>query len=320
MNNGFVGFPGLGLEPFEISRIAFRLGPLTVNWYGLIITVGIVLAVLYVMLRAAERGVKTDDILDLALFTVISGVIGARLYYVLTNLSDPTYHNFWNWFKIWKGGLGIYGGIIAGGLAVFLVLKFKKISFPMMADCICPAVLIGQILGRWGNFFNREAYGSQTTLPWGMALDKAGALVVHPTFLYESLWNLLGFLLINIFFKKRKYDGEVFLFTFGWYGFGRMLIELLRSDSLYISSYHAWFTKISVLVGFFFFVVCATLLVWHRITDTDFLFRKNQTLPATLETHTVKTRRGILGMTIGIAAIEAAFLLFIVLSSVFYNL
>ena len=142
----------------------------------------------------------------------------------------------------------------------------------MFADMVCPAVMIGQILGRFGNFMNAEAYGSETSLPWRMGIQRTylgtpvgDAIYVHPTFIYESLWNLIGFILINKFYSRKKYNGQIFYMCFAWYGFGRMFIELLRSDSLYICSYHAWWTKISVIIGFVFFVLFSVLLMINFI-------------------------------------------------------
>ncbi len=259
-----VSFPGLGIGEFTMSKIALRFGNVKVAWYGLIIVTGIILTVLYVMWRAKRQNISPDTILDLALALVMSGVVGARLYYVLTSLDH--YDSFWDVFKIWEGGLGIYGGIIAGAVALLVMAKIKKLNFLQLADIIAPAVFIGQAIGRWGNFVNGEAFGSETTLPWRMGIGSGeGAIFVHPTFLYESLWTLSGFILLHFLFRHRRYNGQIMLGTFGWYGFGRMFIELLRTDSLYICSYHAWFTKISVLVGFFFFALSATLLIYFAI-------------------------------------------------------
>ncbi|MBQ9736234.1 MAG: prolipoprotein diacylglyceryl transferase [Clostridia bacterium] len=269
-----ISFPGLGIEPFSLDSVAFRIGDFSVAYYGVIITFGIILAVLYVMWRARQVGISGDTILDIALLVVPMGVVGARLYYVLTSLDQ--FDSFADVFNIRGGGLAIYGGIIGGALAVIIMAHFKKISFFKLADMITPAVLIGQILGRWGNFFNAEAYGSATTLPWRMGLFKGGEWIfVHPTFLYESLWNLLGFILINLFYglkpekTHKKYDGQIFLMVFAWYGFGRMLIEGLRTDSLYVGPF-----RISQVLGLVFFVLGAALLLYHHFTKTDMLFRK----------------------------------------------
>lgn len=268
-----ISFPGLGIEPFSLDSVAFRIGSVSVAWYGVIITLGIVLAVAYVIWRASHREIKADTILDIALLTVPCGVVGARLYYVLTSLDR--FHSFGDVFDIRSGGLAIYGGIIGGAIAVIIMAKVKKINFFALADMIMPAVLIGQILGRWGNFFNAEAHGGETTLPWRMGLFKGGEWIyVHPTFLYESLWNLLGFVLINLFFglKKdktyKKYDGQIFLMVFAWYGFGRMLIEGLRTDSLYVGPF-----RISQVLGLVFFLAGAGLLIYHHFTKTDMLFK-----------------------------------------------
>ncbi len=273
----YLSFPGLGIEPFAIDRVAFTLFGKSVAWYGVIITCGIVLAVLYVMWRAKQNEIKSDHILDIALVVVPCGVAGARLYFVLTSLDH--FDSFWDIFKIWECGLAIYGGIIAGALAVVLMARIKKISFFKLADMITPAVLIGQILGRWGNFFNVEAHGTETTLPWRMGIYKFGEWsYVHPTFLYESLWNLLGFVLINLFygFKKekthKKYDGQIFLMVFAWYGFGRMFIEGLRTDSLYVGPF-----RISQVVGAICFLAGAALLVYHHFTKTDMCFKSIKT-------------------------------------------
>ena len=263
-----VAFKGLGIGEFTMNRFVIDAG-IKVAWYGLIIVVGMLLSCAYVMWRANRQGIKPDSIMDIALAVIISGVIGARLYYVLTSLDQ--YDSFFDAFKIWEGGLGIYGGIIAGVIALLVMCRVKKLNFMQLADFIAPAVFIGQCLGRWGNFVNGEAFGAETTLPWGMTVIKNGVTVAesaHPTFLYESLWTLTGFLLAHFLFKHRRYNGQVFYACFAWYGFGRMFIELLRTDSLYICSYHAWFTKISVLVGFALFVICTTLLVYFGIKGT----------------------------------------------------
>lgn len=274
MRSSYLSFPGLGIEPFAIDSVAFSVFGHDIAWYGVIITLGIVLAVAYVIWRAKHKGISSDTVLDIALVVVPSGVVGARLYYVLTSLSH--YNSFWDIFKIWEGGLAIYGGIIGGAIGVIIMAKIKKINFFTLADCISPAIMIGQILGRWGNFFNVEAYGYETALPWRMGIMRYGEwMYVHPTFLYESLWNTLGFILINLFygFKKDKthkqYEGQIFLMVFAWYGFGRMFIEGLRTDSLYIGPF-----RISQVVGALCFLAGAGLLLYHHFTKTDMLFHK----------------------------------------------
>ena len=247
-----ISFPGLGLGPITTDGVAFTVFGHDIMWYGIIIAVGMVLAFFYAWTRAKFEGVKTDDLIDLGLFIIIFGIIGARLYYVIFTFDQyvATGGNFMsnlgqtllNIVSIWNGGLAIFGGIIAGFFAALLVARRKKIHFPVILDILAPSVMIGQILGRWGNFFNAEAYGRETTLPWRMRIERisAGGLYttsteVHPTFLYESLWNLIGFVLIAIFYKKKKFNGQVFYFYMIWYGAGRAFIEGLRTDSLLIA-------------------------------------------------------------------------------------
>ena len=272
----YVSFPGLGIEPFHMDRIAFSLFGINVNWYGLIITCGMILAVLYALWHAKHEGVKSDHIIDLARALIFCGVIGARLYYVIMEFDQylVTGGTFWqnlggtlyNCIAIWNGGLAIYGGIIAGFLAALVVARAKRIPFPVIADIAGPAVMVGQIIGRWGNFVNVEAFGAETTLPWRMGVlysfndgvSFVSEKFVHPTFIYESLWNLVGLILITYFYKKKKFHGQMFLTYMTWYGFGRMLIEGLRADSLYVGS-----IRISQLVGFVTFVIGVVLMVYN---------------------------------------------------------
>lgn len=265
-----ISFPGLGIDEFRVNRVAFSLFGRDVMWYGIIITLGIVLAFLYVNYRAKKNeGIKTEDVLDYAIYLVLFGVIGARLYYVLTSFddykADTVGQTISNIVAVWEGGLAIYGGIIAGGIALAIVSLIKKIKLGRAFDMVAPGVMIGQIVGRWGNFCNGEAYGSETSLPWRMGIREAGeteTIYVHPTFLYESLWNLLGFLLINLVYKKKKFDGQIFFMYITWYGFGRMLIEGLRTDSLYVGDF-----RISQVVGFLcFFIGLAVLTAMAIVT------------------------------------------------------
>ena len=235
-----VTFPGLGLE-FHLDRVAFSLFGHPVYWYGVIIGCGFLLAVLLCCRWAPRFGVNSDQIMDLLIFAVPLSVVGLRVYYVLFYLdlyreADGSL----NWgaiFRITDGGLAIYGGVIVAVLTVFFFCRHKKISVGAMLDLGCMGLLIGQMIGRWGNFVNREAFGAETTLPWRMRLwESADQFIeVHPTFLYESLWNLLGLLLIVFVMEKvRRFDGENFCFYLFWYGLGRAWIEGLRTDSLYL--------------------------------------------------------------------------------------
>lgn len=257
-----LSFPGLGIGEFDVNAIAFTLfGKLEIRWYGILITLGIILAVLY----AAWRGKRNENIIpdhyvDLALFTVVGGIIGARLYYVLTSLDTGAYKTFYDVIAIWNGGLGIYGGIIGGILGLYLGCKLKKLPWQKVFDTVGPGVLLAQAIGRWGNFFNGEAYGGEigSTTAFDFFTAKAdlpsdtglfhffrmgvrpniysyqALYYFHPTFFYECLWNLLGFVLLNLFYKHKKFDGQVVILYLSWYGFGRMFIEGFRSDSLYI--------------------------------------------------------------------------------------
>ena len=259
-----MSFPGLGIPQFTVNPVVFSFGSIEVRWYGLIITLGIILALSYCAYRSKQEGISFDDLLDIALFTIPCSVIGARLYYVLTSLDQ--FHSFRDVIAIWEGGIAIYGAIIAGAITIFCVCRHKKIKPLKMLDVVAPAVMIGQILGRWGNFFNGEAYGSEVMeesflyfMRMGLVPNIESATYMHyfhPTFFYESLWNLIGFIIIHCLYKKKRFDGQVLLMYLSWYGFGRMFIEGLRTDSLYVGVF-----RISQVVGFVCFVVGSILLV-----------------------------------------------------------
>ena len=261
-----LSFPGLGIGEFDVNSEAFSIFGISIAWYALIITFGMVCAVVYTMYRAGKIGIITDDILDYALFVIPIGILGARLYYVLTTLEE--YKTFADVLNIRNGGLAIYGGIIAGALAVLGVSYVKKIYFFAMADCCTPGIILAQAIGRWGNFMNGEAFGSETNIFCRMGVQNFltgnKMIYVHPTFLYESLWNVLGFVLINIFYKHKKYDGQIFLMVFGWYGLGRMFIEGLRADSLY-SSIFGWEFRTSQVLAAVIFTICTAFLIYFAV-------------------------------------------------------
>lgn len=269
-----IAFPGLGIEPFTINKIAFTVpifGGVEVRWYGLIITFGIILAFMYAWYRSKQERVAIDDLLDIAIYAVIFAVIGARIYYVLFDIigngAGDNYRSFIDYIAIWRGGIAIYGAIIGGALSIYVVCKCKKIKWQRVFDMVSPGVMIGQILGRWGNFFNGEAFGGvpqEGTFLYRFRMEVAqdywySGVTAHPTFFYESFWNLIGFLIINAIYKKKRFDGEVFLWYITWYGFGRMLVEGLRTDSLWLGR-----IRISQLVGALCFVVgLALTLIFH---------------------------------------------------------
>lgn len=262
-----ISFPGIGIDAFTVNPVAFSIGEvLSVRWYGVLITLGIVLAILYCTWRSKQEGIVLDDLLDMAIFTIIFAIIGARLYYVLTSLDK--FDSFYDVIAIWNGGIAIYGAIIAGAITIYFVCRHKKISVMKAYDMVVPAVMIGQIIGRWGNFFNGEAHGVELAegdffyfIRMGLSYgSREIEHFYHPTFLYESLWNLVGFVIINLLYKKKKFDGQIFLMYITWYGFGRMLIEGLRTDSLYVGVF-----RISQVVGFACFVVGAILLIINLV-------------------------------------------------------
>ena len=290
-----ISFPGLGIPEFTINPVAIPFGSDGggIRWYALLIVTGMILAVLYCAYRAKSEGVSFDTMIDFAIFTIPAGIIGARLYYVLFDWIDVVvngkpnpYQSFVDVIAIWEGGLAIYGGIIFGAIAVIVVAKVKKMSghtLLKVTDAVAPGVMIAQAVGRWGNFCNGEAYGTPTALPWRMCSDSFaqrlynmnlidadtarkmldGTLGVHPTFLYESLWNVIGFVLINLVYKKKRFDGQVLLMYVTWYGFGRMFIELLRTDSLTNGNN----IRVSSLLGLLSFVVGGALLLYLFIKN-----------------------------------------------------
>ena len=269
----FVEFPGLGLS-FEVDRVAFQIGGLAIYWYGLLIAAGFLLAVLYYLRRAETFGVPAGDFTDALVGSVLVGVVGARAYYVAFRW-DIYRGDIMSILSFRGGGLAIYGGIIAGLLAGCVFARIKKIPLLPGMDLVSAGLLLAQGIGRWGNFVNIEAFGANTTLPWGMmseytipqylarhqtelaamgiAVDPA--LPVHPTFLYESLWCLLGFAVIALVLTgRRRFDGQLILFYAGWYGAGRFVIEGLRTDSLMWGN-----LRISQMVALLCVIVSAAL-------------------------------------------------------------
>ena len=227
-----ISFPALGLE-FQINRVAANVFGKDIFWYGIIICIGFVLAALYVNARVKEFGATSDNLMDCLIICVPVGIICARIYYVVFEWDYYSQH-LNEIIAVWNGGIAIYGAVIGVVVALYMYSRVKKLSFASLCDLAAFGLLIGQCIGRWGNFVNAEAHGGPTDLPWGMSID--GAAAVHPTFLYESLWNLVGFIALHFYSKKRKFKGEMALLYVAWYGLGRAWIEGLRTDSLYIGT------------------------------------------------------------------------------------
>ena len=259
-----VSFPGLGLT-FHLERVAFSIGSFHIYWYGIIIALGFFLGAVFCVRHGKYVGIKGEDFLDALLWGGPLGIVGARIYYIVFNpglyMTDGGL-DLKACLNVHQGGLAIYGGIIAGSITAFLVARYKKISFAALIDLTAYGLLIGQLVGRWGNFVNAEAHGGPTSLPWRMGIESAqGYAEVHPTFLYESLWNLLGLILLTLVLRKglRKFDGMSFLLYVAWYGFGRGLIEGLRTDSLY---FFGTSIRTSQMLGFASCAVAVLLILW----------------------------------------------------------
>ena len=236
-----ISFPGLfGDWEFNPDPIAIHIGH-GIYWYGIILACAMLAGLFLCMKQAKRFGLTEDNVLDLVLWAVPCCILGSRIYYVIFYLD--LYRNAdgsLDWGRIiaiWDGGLAIYGTVIAGVIVVLIFTKVKKLRFAAMTDLAAMGLLLGQIIGRWANFINREAFGGLTDLPWRMRLWVSASqyIEVHPTFLYESLWNLVGLLLmLFVVTKGRRFDGENTWFYFLWYGLGRAWIEGLRTDSLYL--------------------------------------------------------------------------------------
>jgi len=211
-----------------MDPVAFEIFGIAVRWYGILISLGMLLGIIIAYFEAKRLGYNPDDIIDLALWAIPAALIGARLYYVIFQ---------WEYYKgdilrilnTREGGLAIHGGIIGGVLAGYLFTRIKKMSFWKTADIVAPSIALGQAIGRWGNFINGEAHGGPTDLPWGIIVD---GVKVHPTFLYESLWDFGLFIFLMLLRKKKKFQGEIFLLYGIIYSAGRFWIEGLRTDSL----------------------------------------------------------------------------------------
>lgn len=257
---------------FSLDRVMFKIPGTDFNiyWYGFLIALGILLAMIYGFRKMKSFGIDSDRATDAVIGGLVGAILGARLYYILFN-SEMSISDF---FDFRQGGLAIYGGIIGAILVGGIIAKLRKLKLTALLDVVAPCFLIGQAVGRWGNFFNQEAFGTNTDLPWGMISyktmnfiaenDNLGGTLsvyapVHPCFLYESLWCILGFVLIHLYMKYRKFDGELFLMYIGWYGLGRFFIESIRTDSLYLAN-----IKVSQLLAAVCVVASVVLIIVFR--------------------------------------------------------
>ena len=265
-----ISFPGLGIGEMNLPQsLPFKIFGLEIYWYGVIIAFGFLLAILYGRYRCKDFGYDFDHVIDAILFAVPLAIVCARIYYVVFQWNaykdDPI-----SVFNIRNGGIAIYGGIIGAVIGLLLFAKVKKQPLLPYLDLAGLGLMIGQLVGRWGNFFNREAYGCATSAKYflRMGLTENGVTeFVHPTYLYESVWNLVGLILIHFLSKKRKFDGQVFLMYVAWYGLGRAWIEGLRTDSLYIPG-----TSIRVsqlLAGLSFLAAVGVLLYIRFVKKPD---------------------------------------------------
>jgi len=264
-----IRFPGLGLS-FDPSKVAFTVFGHDIMWYGVIIAIGFIVVMLYAMKRSEQFGFTQDDLVDILIVATPLGIIGARLYYCFFYDAAFYFANPIQILYIWNGGLAIYGGIIFGlgsGAIMALIKKIKPLAVLDIASISFP---LAQAIGRWGNFFNREAYGSMTNVPWRMELYRNGAWIsAHPCFLYESLWNVIGFVILHVVSKKRKYDGQIFLMYVAWYGLGRAIIEGFRTDSLYVLGTNLRVSQAIAFVTCFAAVIILVCIRIFRENDPD---------------------------------------------------
>ena len=274
--NAAVSFPGLfGDWRFTFSPKLLDVGN-GIYWYGVLIAAGLLIALWFCMKRAPRYGLTEDDVIDTVLWAIPFAIVGARIYYVVFYLDQfRTADGGIDWaetYRIWDGGLAIYGGILAAFLTAYLVCRRKKIGFWALTDCCVAGIFIGQAIGRWGNFFNREAFGAMTDAPWRMRLwlSESYFIDVHPTFLYESLWNVAGLLLLCLVVDKaRRFDGENTCFYFLWYGVGRFWIEGLRTDSLYLFNVTLFGERVRVSQALSLVMIVLTVVILLKNRGAD---------------------------------------------------
>ncbi len=262
-----------------MDRYLFTIGNFKVEWYSILIIVGAFLAIIMIMKEAKRHNYPTDFVFNMCFWAIIFGIIGARLYYVLFNLDS--YTNFWDIFKIWEGGLAIHGGIIFGLLTCLIYCKKYKARLVRLLDFVAPALLLAQAIGRWGNFFNQEAHGAATTLEHLQNLHipqfiidgmNIGGIYYEPTFLYESLWCLIGLIIIlivrRISITKVGQPTAVYLM---WYGIGRFVIEAMRTDSLMLGGFKVAqiVSVIMIIIGLLMLMITSRKGRYEDLYDQD---------------------------------------------------
>ncbi len=274
-----ISFPSLGIE-LTLRKTAFSIGSFSVQWYGIIVALGFALAVWYCTKRCVRFGISEDNLIDMALWATPAAVVGARLYYVVFNWAEFK-DDIASVLYIWNGGIAIYGALIFGVLAAVIYCVVKKIKIGNMLDLAIIGFVIGQCVGRWGNFVNAEAYGNPVN-DWFLGMSINGGKTVHPNFLYESLWNFLGFLLLHFTSKKRRFYGQTFLTYLIWYGVGRGVFEGIRGPDTLM--FFGTDLRVSQVLGFLSALAAAGLLVYKLIfsdrQDTITLLTNDQVLEA----------------------------------------
>lgn len=278
-------FPKAGID-IHVNSTAFTIFGLDVQWYGILITAGLLIAVIWALRNVKRVGIDANRAIDVIIVGIIGAMIGARSYYVIMNWSEYK-DDLVSIINFRQGGLAFYGGLIGAVLFGCIAAKIRKVKILPMLDVAGVGFLFGQAMGRWGNFFNQEAFGSNTDSVFGMsggkiqlwiadnAPDMDPYMPVHPCFLYESVWCFIGcILLLFVFYKFRKFDGQIFLMYIGWYGLGRAFIEGLRSDSLYVGT-----IRISQLIAILCVIASAVLLAvrfaYVRRMGSDYILYKD---------------------------------------------
>lgn len=269
----YIEFPNMFEFKINISRVAFSIFTMPIYWYGIIIASGIMISLILANRHCERYGITKDNVADIFVYSLIGAVIFARLYYVVFKINDFDW-DFSSIINTRTGGLAIYGGIIGGVLVGIIYSKIKNIKFLKLADFFAPYIVFSQAVGRWGNFVNQEAFGYNTDLPWGMTGNRIKEqlitmkidglpvnpnALVHPTFIYESIWNIIVFTILLLYRRKKKFDGEVFAMYMILYGIGRAFVESLRTDSLYWGSY-----RVSMMLGIVFFIVFTVFILVKR--------------------------------------------------------